>query len=149
MLSFTLTKSKKNLEEQWTNLYRIGQDKDWETLLFRFLPLLSGTALYGLFYWITPTNDFVNFKVVTISVIAIAWTASLVFISIHFIIEKKRSKRHFKELMEMIPDSGLSYAVRITEEKVILVSWDETHEFPGRYLLLLAFTRKQSMFLIP
>ncbi len=130
MLSFNVTKPRQTLEKQWAFLVQLGQDSKRKTLTIAFGMLLLATALYLLFYFLTAVNEFIVFKGVAMFMIAMAWLASVVLYLLFLCFSKQRSKKRLQQFLASFPEAESSYSVQIDEEKVLIISSDETHEFP-------------------
>jgi hypothetical protein len=128
MLSFTITKQRQTLEKQWAFLVQLGQENRRKTLKAALTLLLAVTVFYLLFYFLTAVNDFIVFKGVVMFMIALAWCASVVLLPLLIILDKKRGKRRFEQFLAVFSDAELSYSVQIDEEKVVIVSGEESQE---------------------
>ncbi|HEV7330672.1 MAG TPA: hypothetical protein VGN63_06510 [Flavisolibacter sp.] len=129
-LSFVVTKPRPTLEKQWAFLVQRGQENERKTLGAMFLLLLILTILYLLFYFLTAVNNFIVFKGVAMVMLALAWCVSAILFLLHITFGKRREKRRLQRFLTAFPDAALRYSVQIDEEKVVIISTDETFEFP-------------------
>lgn len=58
-----------------------------------------------------------------------AVTAAILY-PLHIAFGKRRNKRRLQQLLTLFSDAELSYSIQIDEEKLVIVSTNETHEFP-------------------
>lgn len=130
MLSFAVTKPRQTLENQWAFLVQRGQDNERKTLGAVFILLLILTLLYLLFYFLTAVNAFIVFKGVAMVMLALVWCVSAILYLLHINFGKRRDKRRLRRFLTAFSDAELRYSVQIDEEKVVVISTNETFEFP-------------------
>lgn len=136
ILSFTLTKHRDTLIEQWTFLFEKSQDYNLKDFKTYFVRLLLISISFIVFYYATNHNTHIAFKGVTITVIILLWVINTGFF-LWIYLSKLYNKSRLLRFLNSFSDEELNYSVEIDEEKIIITSnlqsrqylWQEFSDF--------------------
>jgi hypothetical protein len=129
LISFQIIKPRQTLSKQWAYLVKRGNHISFLRLKKKFIGLVTATVLCLLLYFLTPTNNFIILKALSIVMVTLAWSAIIVFY-LFFILSRQKRERQLQRFLNSTTDEQLSYLVSIDEEKVTIVSHDNTFEMP-------------------
>lgn len=128
-ITFTITKTRQTLDEQWAYLIKRGQDNQVLALRQVIVALLVCIGLYLLLYFLTAVDDLIILKAMGMITIALVCLILAIRYLLHRL-DTLKSKRRLKAFLDSITENQLSYSVQIDEEKVIIVSTERTYNLP-------------------
>jgi len=128
-ISFDIIKPRQILSKQWAYLIKRANNNSLLRLKSNFIGLLAATVLCLLLYFLTAVNNFITLKALSIVMVALSWFAMIIFY-LFFILSKRKRERQLQRFLNSTTDEQLCYSVNIDEEKVTVVSKDQTNEFP-------------------
>jgi hypothetical protein len=128
-ITFTITKTRQTLEEQWAYLEKRGQDNQLLALRQFFVTLLVCIGLYLFLYFFTAADELIVLKamgMITLALVCIILAVRYLL----FRLDNLKSKRRLKAFLDSITANQLSYSVQIDEEKLTIVSTERTYNLP-------------------
>jgi hypothetical protein len=128
-ISFTLTKTRETLEQQWAYLVKRGQDNQLFALRQFFIALLLCIGLYLLLYFFTAADELIVLKAMGMITIALVCAILAIRYLFHRL-NNLKSNRQLKVFLNSINSNQLNYSVHIDEEKLIIVLAEQTYDLP-------------------
>ena len=128
-LIFTINKSRHILEQQWTYLVNRGRDNDSQALKKFLVTLAAMTFLYLLLYFLTAANDLITLKVISGVLIALGWSI-VGILYVFYRLKNFKSKKRLQLFLASITENQLNYSVQIDEDRITIVSSDQSYELP-------------------